>query len=240
MRNDMKFLFIGDSITDGARGKNGDPNHILGHGFASQIGSTLGDLFAGYRPKIYNRGNSGETSREIRERWQKDALDLSPDVLTLLCGVNDMLVMSRPERENTHNTQEAFAENMRWMLARTREVLPETVIFLGVPFFYEVTDVDTRFSTPDDLQEQRTTLRYRKVYTSGAEAKKKDIALRQKTVRLLAEEFGCILLDIPALFDGAVKEAPLSHWIWDGIHPTYAMHGRIAREWLTLWNGANH
>lgn len=236
MRENMKFLFIGDSITDGARGKNGDPNHILGHGFASQAGSTLGDLYAASRPKIYNRGNSGETSWEIRQRWETDAVALAPDVLTLLCGVNDMLVMSRPERENTHNTQAGFEENLRWMLSRTRESLPETVIILGVPFFYEVKDVDDRFSTPDDLLEQRTTLRYRKVYTSGAEAKKKDIALRQETVRRVGAEVGAVLLDTPKLFEQAFTEAPPSYWIWDGIHPTYAMHGRMAREWLRLWN----
>ena len=234
MRENMKFLFIGDSITDGGRGRNGDPNHILGHGFAAYVSSTLGSSCAACRPKFYNRGNSGETSWEIRQRWQTDALDLAPDVLTLLCGVNDMLAVSR-DPEKAECSQEGFAANLRDMLTRTRAVLPDTGMILGVPFFYEVTDVDDRFSTPDDLQEQRTTLRYRKVFTSGAAAKLADIAIRQETVRQIAKEFGCVLLDIPALFEKAFTEAPPSYWIWDGVHPTYAMHGRIAGEWLRLW-----
>lgn len=236
MRNDMKFLFIGDSITDGGRGRNGDPNHILGHGFAAYVSSTLGSCYAACRPKFYNRGNSGETSWEICRRWQTDVLDLAPDVLTLLCGVNDMLAFCR-DPENPACSQAGFAANLREILARTRETLPETKVILGVPFFYDVTDVDDRFSTPDDLQEQRTTLRYRKVFTSGAAAKLADIAIRQETVRCIAAEYGCVLLDIPVLFEKAFTEAPPSYWIWDGVHPTYAMHGRIAGEWLRLWKG---
>jgi lysophospholipase L1-like esterase len=155
-------------------------------------------------------------------------------VLTLLCGVNDMLVFGR-DPENSACSQEGFAANLREMLSRTREALPETRVILGIPFFYEVTDVDDRFTAPDDLQEQRTTLRYRKVFTSGAAAKLADMAIRQETVRRAAAEYGCVLLDIPALFEKAFADAPPSYWIWDGVHPTYAMHGRIAEEWLRLW-----
>ena len=75
------------------------------------------------------------------------------------------------------------------------------------------------------------------VRTMPRSEKLADIAIRQETVRCIAAEYGCVLLDIPVLFEKAFTEAPPSYWIWDGVHPTYAMHGRIAGEWLRLWKG---
>ena len=38
----LVFLFQGDSITDGNRGRNADPNHIMGHGYAFAVASRVG------------------------------------------------------------------------------------------------------------------------------------------------------------------------------------------------------
>jgi len=35
-------------------------------------------------------------------------------------------------------------------------------------------------------------------------------------------------------FDAALKIAPAHYWCWDGVHPTYAGHAVIAREWLKV------
>lgn len=37
-----RFLFQGDSITDGNRGRSADPNHILGHGYVFIIATKHG------------------------------------------------------------------------------------------------------------------------------------------------------------------------------------------------------
>src|SRR5208283_3317346 len=84
-----RILFQGDSITDGNRGRNADPNHILGHGYQFIIASE----FAGHFPELnltfVNRGVSGNTVSDLAARWQKDTLDVHPDVLSVLIGVND-------------------------------------------------------------------------------------------------------------------------------------------------------
>lgn len=36
-----------------------------------------------------NRGISGNTVLDLAKRWQQDALDLKPDILSILIGVND-------------------------------------------------------------------------------------------------------------------------------------------------------
>ena len=33
-------------------------------------------------------------------------------------------------------------------------------------------------------------------------------------------------------FDAACRRAPADHWCWDGVHPHYAGHGIMAREWM--------
>lgn len=85
----MRILFQGDSITDGNRGRSADPNHILGHGYAFIIAAKHGAAFPETKLEFFNRGVSGNTVLDLEKRWQKDTLDLKPDVLSILIGVND-------------------------------------------------------------------------------------------------------------------------------------------------------
>ena len=36
-----------------------------------------------------NRGISGNRVRDLRARWQEDCIDLKPDILSILIGIND-------------------------------------------------------------------------------------------------------------------------------------------------------
>lgn len=86
---EAKILFQGDSITDGNRGRNTDPNHILGHGYVFIIAAKYGAALAGRNLTFINRGVSGNTVLDLEKRWQKDTLDLKHDILSILIGVND-------------------------------------------------------------------------------------------------------------------------------------------------------
>ena len=86
---DARILFQGDSITDGNRGRSADPNHILGHGYQFIIAAKYGADLAGLNLDFMNRGISGNTVLDLEKRWQKDTLDLKPDLLSILIGVND-------------------------------------------------------------------------------------------------------------------------------------------------------
>jgi len=85
----VRILFQGDSITDGNRGRSADPNHILGHGYVFIIAAKYGAAFAAMNLEFVNRGSSGNTVRELQKRWEKDTLELKPDLLSILIGVND-------------------------------------------------------------------------------------------------------------------------------------------------------
>lgn len=84
-----RILFQGDSITDGNRGRSADPNHILGHGYVFIIAAKFGAAFPEAKLEFVNRGVSGNTVLDLAKRWQKDTLDVKPDVLSVLIGVND-------------------------------------------------------------------------------------------------------------------------------------------------------
>lgn len=84
-----RILFQGDSITDGNRGRSADPNHILGHGYVFIIAARHGEAFPELQLDFINRGISGNTVLDLEKRWQKDTVDLKPDLLSILIGVND-------------------------------------------------------------------------------------------------------------------------------------------------------
>ncbi len=84
-----RILFQGDSITDGNRGRSLDPNHILGHGYQFIVAARFGAELAERDLTFLNRGISGNTVLDLEKRWDKDTLELKPDLLSVLIGVND-------------------------------------------------------------------------------------------------------------------------------------------------------
>ena len=67
-----RILFQGDSITDGNRGRNSDPNHILGHGYVFLIAARWGAAYPEKDWAFFNRGVSGNTVNDLEKRWQTD------------------------------------------------------------------------------------------------------------------------------------------------------------------------
>ena len=91
----MKILFQGDSITDGNRYKSKasewDKNHQIGHSYVYIVTGLLGMQHPERRFAFVNRGISGNTVQNLAARWQTDALDIRPDVLCVLVGINDCM-----------------------------------------------------------------------------------------------------------------------------------------------------
>ena len=101
--SNARVLFQGDSITDGNRGRNEDPNHILGHGYCFIIAAQYGAHYPERKLTFLNRGISGNKVTDLAARWQKDTLDLKPDVLRILIGINDSGHISLEEYEQVYD-----------------------------------------------------------------------------------------------------------------------------------------
>lgn len=120
-----RILFQGDSITDGNRGRSADPNHILGHGYAFIIAAKFGAAFPEAKLEFFNRGISGNTVLDLEKRWQKDTLDLKPDVLSILIGVND---------KGRGVPLDQYEQNYDKIIAQAKAANPKLKLVLCEPF----------------------------------------------------------------------------------------------------------
>ena len=199
------LLFQGDSITDGGRQRTGsDYNHIMGQDYAYILAAEFGSRYPERGLIFVNRGISGDRVIELAARWQKDSLDLKPNLLSILVGINDTL-----GRGPRSETIEEYERTYDKLLADTISALPGTRIVLGEPFLLPVG------KHKDDYA------------TEMVEVKK-----RQAVVERLAARYHLPIVLYQDAFDAARAKAPADHWSWDGVHPTYAGHGLMAQEWL--------
>jgi lysophospholipase L1-like esterase len=120
-----RILFQGDSITDGNRTRNADLNHILGHGYQFIIACKYGAQLPERKLAFMNRGISGNRVSDLIGRWQADTIDLKPDILSILIGVNDL---------NSRVSAELYEQQYDKLLADTVKALPNIKIVLCEPF----------------------------------------------------------------------------------------------------------
>jgi lysophospholipase L1-like esterase len=203
----LVFLFQGDSITDGNRGRNMDPNHIMGHGYAFSVASRIGADFPGAGFSFFNRGISGNKVPDLQKRWQTDTLDLKPDVLSILIGIND--TAASVEKPDEGPGVEEFEKGFRELLQASKAGNPEIVFVLGIPFVYPIGNRKEQWQ----------------LWQEGTQS-------RAEVVRKLSKEFDAVVVDYPSAFAKVIEKPDPSYWIWDGIHPTVFGHEIMAREWI--------
>lgn len=205
---DLTFLFQGDSITDGNRGRTDwDLNHIMGHGYAFTIASRVGADFPEKNLKFINKGISGNKVTDLAGRWKADALELKPDVLSILVGINDSSSYLADPTKGV--SPEQYEQVYRQILDQSKAQNPDLLLVIGEPF----------------------TLPY-----AGAEGaanpRLADVKKRQEIAKRLALDYNAVFVPFQQVFNDALKRAPEKYWIWDHIHPTVAGHELMAREWL--------
>ena len=188
------ILFQGDSITDAGRNKKDPkPNEqkSFGKGYAWMAASQLLVSNPGHKLTAHNRGISGNKVHQLAARWDKDCLDLKPDVLSILIGVNDIWHGLNGRYDGTVKTYE---DNLDALLKRTRKVLPKIQFVICEPFVLKCGAVNDNWFPEFD--------KYR------AASKK------------LAAAHGAVFVPFQSMFDEAIKFAHPSHWAGDGVHPS--------------------
>ena len=155
---------------------------------------------------MLNCGISGNCVTNLLTRWKKDCVNLRPDVISILIGVNDVWhELSQQEGVDAESFEEAY----RVLLRYTKRMLLETKLILLGAYL-------THGTATDGTQWDRFY---------------KEVALRNAITRRLAAEFGSEFLDLQKIFDEACEMFPPEHWTQDGIHPTAAGHRLIANAW---------
>ena len=144
------ILFQGDSITDCSRDRE-DPDS-LGGGYVNLVMKTVADRYSQSNLKFINRGISGDKIRDLQLRWDMECIDLKPDMLSILVGVNDTLI----------TPVELFEEEYRMLLKRTTEalnaeiILCEPFLLLGDTNAYR-DDLNPKIETVHMLSEEFST-----------------------------------------------------------------------------------
>ena len=215
-----KILYIGDSVTDGNWGKvSGGPNrsltdmnHIFGHGYMFICAARYMADYPEEDYRFYNRGISGNRVADLKARWQQDALEIDPGILSVLVGVNDLLdVYNKTDGPQEVDTAR-FEADYRDILDRSRAQNPEVRIVLAEPFIL-----------PVGMWQEHYTHWRAQCDRLGAVVKK------------LAKEYDAVFLPYQGLFDKLAHDGrtpKLSYWMWDGTHPTAAGHEKMAELWM--------
>ncbi|HHW45901.1 MAG TPA: SGNH/GDSL hydrolase family protein [Clostridiales bacterium] len=182
-------------------GRNRDNLYDLGVGYPLVISSLLYSKLADLNLKFINKGISGNRVYDLRNRWQQDCLDLKPTVVSILIGINDTW---RRYDSNVESPIKDFTECYRSLLTDVKEKLGARIIIME-PFLIP--------NAPE-----------KKVW-------REDLDPRIQAVRELAIEFDATFVPLDGPFTAAYIKNKGNYLSGDGVHPSYAGHGLIAREW---------
>lgn len=202
------ILFQGDSITDCGR-ENG-----LGDGYALLTAARLG-LENPSEYTFYNRGISGNRIVDVYARIKADIINLKPDYMSILIGVND--VWHEIRRQNGV-AADKFEKIYCMLIEEIKEALPDVKIIIMEPFCLRERATENTEEYPD------------KWNVFNAEVKK-----RAEKAKLVAEKYNLAFIPLQNKFDEASKLAPNNYWLEDGVHPTAAGHELIKREWINAF-----
>lgn len=205
------IVFQGDSITDAGRNRE-DPFN-LGQGYPNLVAGRLGLTHPG-QYQFLNRGVSGDRVVDIYARMKRDILNLQPDFLSILVGVND--VWHELDFGNGVSTPK-YKKVYRMLLEEIREARPDTKLLLMEPFVLRGTATEGSLDW----------------FT-------REVAARAQAVRELAEELGIPFLPLQESLNALTASAPESWWLADGVHPTVFFHQFIAVQWIKAFEAAEN
>ena len=204
----MNILFQGDSITDVGRNREDIDN--LGGGYPHLVKGALGLDNPGTYTFV-NKGISGNRVVDLYARIKKDIINLKPDVMSILIGVNDVW-HEFYESPNGVNADKYF-KVYSMLIEEIKEELPNIKIMILEPFTLKGTGNEAYW---DEF--------------------KSEVTKRAEKAKEIAEKYNLKFIPLQDKFDEAVKSAPNDYWLRDGVHPTVMGHELIKREWIKAFN----
>ncbi|MGI6668391.1 MAG: SGNH/GDSL hydrolase family protein [Acetivibrionales bacterium] len=204
MKQNAVVLFQGDSITDWGRDRN--DYYSLGTGYAMMCGAWINSLYPELNITFLNRGIGGNRVKDLESRWQRDCIDLKPDVVSILIGINDTW---RRFDNNDPTPVENFEASYRSILTEVKEKTSAQLIICE-PFLLPVTEEQKKFW-------------------------REDLDPKINAARTLAMEFGAIYIPFDGVFAAACMKQPPSYWAADGVHPTPAGFALMSRHWIAAF-----
>lgn len=207
---EKRILFQGDSITDCGRAR--DNIASVGTGYAFMVKGELGCEQPG-EFNFVNRGISGNRIVDVYARIKQDIINLKPDYMSLLIGVND--VWHELGGRCNGVSAEKFEKIYDMLIGEVLEALPDLKIMILEPFVLEASATAATEEEPDRWDNFRS-----------------EVPLRAAAAKRIAQKYGLPFVALQEKLDEAAKKAPANYWLADGVHPTPVGHFIIKEEWL--------
>lgn len=207
----IKYLFQGDSITDANRDRDDERigSEIFGYGYPLLFAS---DILKNNKGKyeFLNRGISGNRIVDVYARIKCDIINLKPDVMSILIGVND--VWHELNEQNGVDTPK-FEKVYSMLIEEIKEALPNIKIIILEPF----------------VLYGEGSKRYYDDFRKGVEEK-------AAVAKRVADKYNLAFVPLMKQFDDAASDGDTKYWTTDGVHPTAAGHQLIKEELLKAFN----
>jgi len=211
VQDGQTFLFQGDSITDAGRRDAAAP---LGAGYAKFVTEMVAALYPERQINFVNKGIGGNSTLDLRERWDDDTIRLQPDWMSLLIGINDL------HRGGLINPDPAsaippalFREQYDWLLDRVTKETPAKLVLLD-PFYISLSSRDTARKAvldaiPDYIQ----------------------------VVADMAVKYNALRIPLHDIFQHHLTFRDADSFCAEPVHPSHAGHMVIALEMLKVLGG---
>ncbi len=130
----IRLLFQGDSITDA--GRSYENPRLLGDGYVKYAAKYLQQAYPQVEFDFINLGISGNQTKDLVARLDRDFLNIQPDIVSILIGVNDVW---HHAEDRSWIPDDVFEERYRTVLQAIKEKTNARIMMLE-PFLIPVED----------------------------------------------------------------------------------------------------
>jgi lysophospholipase L1-like esterase len=200
---DDTLVMIGDSITDCGREYPIGEKDGLGNGYVSQVWALLNAVYPESKVKVVSTGINGHRVTDLAERWQTDVIDLNPDWVSVMIGINDVWRNFDADNHMDQVDLSRYEEILGALVGMTRGLVKGMVVMS--PFFLETNTADPMRSAVDE-------------YSAAS--------------KRVAAKHDVLFADVQAAFDRFLEAQPTQFLSIDRVHVNTVGHMIIARSFL--------
>lgn len=201
-----RVVFAGDSVTDmGSERPVGEGLFDnLGRSYVRVIENMLMAWYPKLNIRITNSGISGNTSKDLLERFDRDVVELNPQWVSICIGINDVWrQFDVPACRDYAVSVEEYEKNLETMILKIRGKVKG--IFICTPYYIEPNKSDLMRNRMDEYI---------------------------KVCKYLAQKYNCELVDFQSMYDEFCKYKHSSIIAWDRVHPNQMGATLMAKEFL--------
>lgn len=201
-----RIVFAGDSVTDmGSEQPVGEGLFDnLGRSYVRIIENMLSAYYPEIKVRVTNSGVSGNTSRDLLARFERDVVNLNPNWVSICIGINDVWrQFDSPAQPDCAVCPSEYRENLIKMIEKIKDRVKG--IFILSPYYME--------SNPEDMMRSRMD---------------EYVAICKE----LSQKYSCTFVDFQKMYEDYCKIRHSSYIAWDRVHPNQVGATLMAREFL--------